>query len=155
MKLQGTKLILIAGLLVYIPLACKKNEFTTKPQISFKKISNTTLSTTNPVVFFEIKFTDKEGDVQDTLWVQKISKVCPNSPGVQFTSKNKVPDFTPISNVEGVLEIGFAYNANIGNYPTISGCGNKTDTATFKFWLRDKAKNVSDTLVSPPIILLK
>jgi hypothetical protein len=93
--------------------------------------------------------------VQDTLWVQKISKVCPNSPGVQFISKNKVPDFTPISNLAGTLEIGFAYNANIGNFPTITGCSNKTDTATFKFWLRDKAKNVSDTLRSPPIILLK
>lgn len=155
MKLQGSKLILLAGLLLSIPMACKKDTFSTKPQISFKNISNTTLSASNPILFFEIRFTDKEGDVQDTLWIQKISKTCPNSPGVQFISKNKVPDFTPVPNLEGVLEIGFAYNANIGNYPVITGCGNKNDTATFKFWLRDNAKNISDTLVSPPIILLK
>ncbi len=155
MKLQGTKLLIITGLLLFIVMGCDKTTFTTKPQISFKNISNTTLSATNPILFFEIRFTDKEGDVQDTLWVQKISKVCPNSPGVQFISKNKVPDFTSVPNQEGVLEIGFAYNANIGNYPVITGCGNKTDTATFKFWLRDKAKNISDTLVSPPIILLR
>lgn len=155
MKLQGTKLLIITGLLLFIVMGCDKTTFTTKPQISFKNISNTTLSATNPILFFEIRFTDKEGDVQDTLWVQKISKVCPNSPGVQFISKNKVPDFTSVPNQEGVLEIGFAYNANIGNYPVITGCGNRNDTATFKFWLRDKAKNVSDTLVSPPIILLR
>jgi hypothetical protein len=155
MNLQGTKLILLAGLLLSIPLACSKDSFSTKPQISFKKISTTTLSATNPILFFEIRFTDQEGDIQDTLWVQKISKTCPNSPGVQFISKNKVPDFTPVPNLEGVLEIGFSYNANIGNYPIITGCGNKNDTATFKFWLRDNAKNMSDTLVSPPIILLR
>jgi hypothetical protein len=66
---------------------------------------------------------------------------------------NKVPDFTPTPNLSGILEIGFAYNANVQGYPVIGGCSNKNDTATFKFWLRDKGKNISDTLVSPPIIL--
>ena len=133
---------------------CSKDTFTSKPQISIKSINATTLSP-GSLLLFNIAFTDKEGDIQDTLWVQKISRNCPTTPGVQFISKNKVPNFTPTANLEGVLEIGYGYNANITGYNTISGCGNKTDTAYFRFWLRDKAKNISDTITSPNIILLK
>ena len=144
-------------LLLAIPVifyGCTKETYTSKPQISIKSINSTTLST-GSLLLIDINFTDKEGDIQDTLWVQKVSKNCPTTPGVQYISKNKVPDFTPTPNLQGVLEIGYGYNANISGYNTISGCGNKTDTAYFRFWLRDKANNVSDTLTSPNIILLK
>ena len=155
MSIRSAKILLITGLTVFLFGGCKKSaSYDTKPQINFKNINSTSLKT-GDLLLFEINFTDKEGDIQDTMWVQKISKTCPNSPGVQFISRNKVPDFTPTPNLAGVLEIGFAYNANVQGYPVIGGCGNKNDTATFKFWLRDKGKNISDTLVSPPIILLR
>lgn len=153
MTIRGAKILLI-GLCLVILWACNKDTYTTKPQISFKSISSTNLKA-GDLLLFQIKFTDKEGDIQDTLWVQKISKACPNSPGVQFIAPNKVPDFTPTPNLDGILELGFAYNANVQGYPVIGGCSNKNDTATFKFWLRDRAKNISDTLVTPPIILQK
>jgi hypothetical protein len=153
MSIRSAKILLITGLTVFLFGGCKKSaSYDTKPQINFKNINSTSLKT-GDLLLFEINFTDKEGDIQDTLWVQKISKTCPNSPGVQFISPNKVPDFTPTPNLAGILEIGFAYNANVQGYPVIGGCSNKNDTATFKFWLRDKGKNISDTLVSPPIIL--
>jgi hypothetical protein len=148
-----TKLLILLAIpaLFY---ACKKDSFTTKPQISIKSISNTTLHQ-GDLLLFQLEFTDKEGDIQDTLWVQKISKKCPTSPGAQFLSKNKVPDFTPTSNLKGVLEFGYGYNANIPGYSTISGCSNQNDTAYFKFWLKDKANNVSDTITSGDIVFLK
>lgn len=133
---------------------CQKSTYTTKPQLSVKSISSTTL-VQGSLLLFQIQFTDAEGDIQDTLFVQKISRTCPGTPGAQFLSKNKVPDFTPTSSLKGILEIGYAYNANIPGYSTISGCGTKNDTAYFKFWLKDKAKNVSDTLVTENIVLLK
>ena len=153
MKRMNTKLLILLAIPV-IFYGCSKDTYTSKPQISIKSISSTTVST-GSLLLFDINITDKEGDIQDTLWVQKISKTCPNTAGVQFTSMNKVPDFTPTSNLKGVLEIGFGYNANIQGYSTISGCGNKNDTAYFRFWLKDKANNISDTITTQNIILLK
>ncbi len=154
MKRMKTKLWILLAIIPAFFYGCNKETFTSKPQLSIKSINSTTLKT-GDLLLFDINFTDKEGDIQDTLWVQKFSRVCPNTPGVQFTSLNKVPNFTPTSNLDGVLEIGFGYNANVQGYSTISGCGSKNDTAYFKFWLRDKAHNVSDTLTTQNIILLK
>lgn len=148
-----TKLLILFAIPVLF-YACKKDTYTTKPQLSLKSVSTTTVSQGN-LLLFQIEFTDKEGDVQDTLWVQKISRTCPGSGGAQFTSPYKVPDFTATSNLKGILEIGYGYNANISGYQTITGCGTKNDTAYFRFWLKDKAKNVSDTLVTQNIVLLK
>lgn len=152
-KRMKTKLLILLAIPAMF-YACKKDTYTTRPQISIKSVNNTTLSQ-GSLLLFELSFTDAEGDIQDTLFVQKISKTCPATPGAQFISKNKVPNFTPTSNLKGTLEIGYAYNANVQGYSTISGCGTKTDTAYFRFWLKDKAKNVSDTITSANIVLLK
>jgi hypothetical protein len=150
MKTKLLILFAIAGLFY----ACRKDTYTSKPQISIKSINHTTL-TQGDILLFQIEFTDAEGDIQDTLWVQKFSRTCPNTPGTQFTTRNPVPNFTPTSNLKGILEIGYAYNANIAGYNAISGCGTKNDTAYFKFWLKDKAKNISDTITTENIVLLK
>ena len=151
--LMKTKLLILLAIPVLF-YACKKDTYTTKPQISIKSINATTLNQ-GDLLLFSLNFTDKEGDIQDTLWIQKISRNCPGTPGTQFISKNKVPDFTATANLKGTLEFGYAYNANIQGYSTITGCGTKNDTAYFKFWLKDKAQNVSDTITSDNIILLK
>ncbi len=153
MKRMKTKILILLAIPVMF-YACKKDTYTSKPQLSVKSINSTVLKT-GDLLYFQIQFTDAEGDISDTLWVQKISRTCPNTAGVQFISKNKVPDFTPTSSLKGILEIGYGYNANIPGYSTISGCGSKNDTAYFKFWLKDKAKNVSDTLTTDNIVLLK
>lgn len=152
-KRMKTKILILLAIPV-IFYACKKDTYTSKPQISIKSINSNTLSS-GSLLLFVLNFTDLEGDIQDTLFVQKISRTCPSTPGAQFFSKNKVPNFDPTPNLKGTFEFGYAYNANIQGYSTISGCGTKNDTAYFKFWLKDKAKNVSDTLVSDNIILLK
>lgn len=134
--------------------SCSKDTFTSKPQITFNNASSTVLTQGN-IVTFTIDFTDKEGDVQDTLWVQKISRTCPTTLGVQFTSKNKVPNFAPTSNLKGKMEISFVYNGNVSGIASIIGCSNRNDTSFFKFWLKDKAQNRSDTISSPNIILIR
>ncbi len=149
-----TKILILLAIPVMF-YTCKKDTYTTKPQISVKSISSTTISQ-GQVLLFEIEFTDAEGDIQDTLFYQKYSRTCPSAPGVQIPNgRSKVPDFTPTPDLKGVLEVGFGYNANIPGYPSISGCGTKNDTAYFKFWLKDKANNRSDTITSADIVLLK
>jgi hypothetical protein len=148
-----TKLLILLAI-PFVFYACKKDTYTTKPQISVKSINSKELSP-GGVLIFQIEFTDKEGDVQDTLYVQKISRVCPGTPGAQFLSRNRVPNFTPISNLKGIMEIGYGYNSAASGYQVISGCGNRNDTTYFKFWLKDKANNISDTITSENIVLLK
>lgn len=147
--------ILILFAIPFLFYACKKDAYTTKPQLTVKKISSTQL-TPGDILLFQLEFTDSEGDIQDTLFIQKFSRTCPSTPGVQLLNvKYKVPDFTPTRDLKGILEVGFGYNTNLGGYSTISGCGSKNDTAYFKFWLKDKAKNISDTITSENIVLLR
>jgi hypothetical protein len=145
--------ILILLALPFLFFGCKKDTYTTKPQISVKSINNKQLKP-GDLLIFQIGFTDAEGDIQDTLWVQKISRVCPGSAGAQFLSKNRIPDFTPIPNLKGVLEIGYSYGVS-GEFQTINGCPNRNDTCYFKFWMKDKANNRSDTITTENIVLLK
>lgn len=148
-----TKILILLTFAAFF-YGCKKSSYTTRPQISFNSVNSTVLYQGN-VVTFQLNFTDKEGDIQDTLWVEKISRTCPNTPGVQFISKNKVPNFTATSNLDGKLEISFVYNANVPGLSSIIGCSNRNDTSYFRFWLKDKANNRSDTIASPDIILVK
>lgn len=150
--MKAKLLILLA--IPFVFYACKKDTYTTKPQLSVKSINKKELKP-GDLLIFQINFTDAEGDIQDTIWVQKISRICPSTPGAQFLSKNKVPEFTPVSNLKGVIEIGYAYNVSGTGYQTIAGCGIKNDTTYFKFWVQDKAKNKSDTLITENIVLLK
>ena len=104
--------ILILLAIPFIFYACNKDTYTTKPQISIKSISSTLLKQ-GDILLFTIGFTDAEGDIQDTLWVQKISRTCPQTPGAQFISRNRVPNFTPTPQLKGTLEIGYANNWTI------------------------------------------
>jgi hypothetical protein len=148
-----TKLLILFAIAVMF-YACKKDTYTTKPQISIKSINSKELKQ-GELLIFSLSFTDAEGDIQDSIWVQKISRTCPTTSGAQFISKNRIPDFTPTSNLKGILEIGYAYNANIPGYSSMSGCGTKNDTCYFKFWMQDKQKNKSDTITTENIVLLK
>jgi len=148
-----TKILILLTFATFF-YGCKKSSYTTRPQISFNSVNSTVLYQGN-IITFQLNFTDKEGDIQDTLWVEKISRTCPTTPGVQFISKNKVPNFTATSNLDGKMEISFVYNANVPGLSSIIGCSNRNDTSYFRFWLKDKANNRSDTIASPDIILVK
>ena len=136
-----------------VMVACKKNEYTTAPQLSFISVNSTSLRA-GDVLGFNIEFTDKEGDVQDTMWVQRISKICPVD--VSRVIPYPIPSFTASSYLKGNFEIDYQYNVINGQYPFIGTCStNKNDTSYFKFWIKDLAGHVSDTVVSPNIAFLK
>ncbi|TAF53537.1 MAG: hypothetical protein EAZ62_04415 [Sphingobacteriia bacterium] len=144
-------MILTCGSIFY---GCTKSNFTTKPKLEFGSASSTVL-TQGQIITFTLDFTDKEGDIQDSLWVQKISRTCPTTPGVQFVSKNAIPNFTATPNLKGKMEIRFVYNANVSGIQSIVGCTNRNDTSIFKFWMKDRAQNRSDTVSSPEIVLIR
>jgi hypothetical protein len=144
--------ILYSLLLTLFFAACTKDKFTSKPQLSFVKF---TKDVVRPGDVFQIvlEVTDKEGDIQDSIFVEKFVANCPGS---GFKTRYKLPTFSEIKNLKGQLEICYGYGINLG-CPIITGpfCPNKNDTAVFRFYVRDLAGNVSDTLTTPTVILTR
>ncbi len=143
--------ILIVLIGIIIITACNKDKYTDAPQISLKSV-NTTVLYPNNVLTFDITVTDKQGDVQDTIWVQKITANCSLS---DFTQSYPVPYFNPTKNFKGVFELSYAYGIGT-NYPPIKepSCFRQNDTCVFKFWMKDLANHQSDTITTPTIILI-
>ncbi len=152
MQFMKAKILMIFCLTGLIA-GCSKNKYTTQPQLSLKSVSRTVVAK-GQTLSFNIEFTDKEGDVQDSMWIQKVSKVCPTSPIANFTINFQVPNFPSTKNLKGNFDINFINNVTGTGYYYITGCGNVPDTCYFRFVLKDLAGHTSDTLVSPNIVLL-
>lgn len=148
--------LLIVTLIIFGFITCSKDSYNTTPELKFLSV-NTTVVPQQSVLSFDLQCTDKEGDVVDTIWVQRISKVI-GCEALSRTDSFAIPNFDPPKNVKA--EFVFTYNYASSNPPNLGACtiGNNesaTDTSYFRFWMRDEAHHVSDTVQSPDIVLLK
>jgi hypothetical protein len=146
------KVLIIAFILVGIT-ACTKDQFTTAPKLTFKQVNTQELSP-GQLIEFQLEYTDKEGDIQDSIYIQKLTKNCVAS---NFEGLYAMPSDVPVqSNTKAEIDIRFAYGTNLG-YPAIKepACLGQNDTCVFRFVLSDKEKHSSDTILSPEIILIK
>jgi hypothetical protein len=135
----------------FVVFGCSKDKFTTRPQLEFKKVNSYEISR-GGIMEFTLGFTDKEGDISDTIWIQLTTTSCPAS---NRTLSYKIPDFPESQNSQGQFEIAFVNGVFVPGYVALPGpaCG-RPDTTTFSFWARDKAKNMSDTVqTDKPIII--
>ncbi len=141
--------ILLAAISLLI-ISCNKNKFTTAPQLEYKSVNTTELNK-GQIIVFKLSFTDGDGDLQDSLFVEKIEPTCTSS---YFKQKYRLPIFPATKNTEGDFEVSFGYG--VSNYPLIKApqC-NRNDTCYFRFMLKDKAQNTSDTVQSETIIIYK
>lgn len=138
----------IFALLIFT--SCKKEKFNTIPTLKFISVNNTELFP-GQLLKFSLSFTDAEGDVSDSIFV---IKNVPNCPASGFTQGLSVPDFPNSKNQKGDIDIllGYKYD-DPGFFDVGQPKCMMTDTAYFKFVLRDKKNNLSDTAVSPAIII--
>lgn len=146
------KLKLVIALFVLFFAGCKKDKFSTKPQLFYR---GTTANVIGSGGFFNmtIGFTDKEGDIQDSIWIQRVSKVCPGT--LNTTAKYKIPNFNTTKSIEGDFLIFFS-TTNYGvPYFNVGKCAGKDDTSYFRFWAKDLQGNFSDTIQSENIVILK
>ena len=140
----------LISIFVLFLFSCNKNKYSTTPQLKYKS-ANKKVFSSGDLIQFTLSFTDAEGDLQDSLYVEKFEPKCVNS---RFKQMYKIPAFPTSKNQSGELTITYGYN--VSSYPPIlpPQCA-KNDTCVFKFVLKDKAQNKSDTAVSETIVLIK
>jgi hypothetical protein len=145
------KLLLLSLICISI-IACNKDEFTTKPQLTFKSV-NTQRLVRGTNITFSLGFTDKEGDIEDTIYMIKRTRNCTNS---NITARYKVPEFNAGKNASGDFELTLGYNFGNG-IPEIQApqCPGRNDSSFFLFVLKDKAGNRSDTVSSPEVVIIR
>jgi hypothetical protein len=143
--------LLIAVFIITGCITCSKDLYTTSPTLKFESVNGTSFPQPS-VVIFKLQCTDKEGDVVDTIWVQRISKVsaCTSLSGIDSFP---IPNFDPPKNVKA--DFYFTYNYGSIFPPNLTACSQADDTSYFRFWMHDRAQHVSDTVQSPDIALLK
>lgn len=146
--MRNTILIAVVSLIF---LGCTKDKFSTTPQLTYKSVSTDRLSP-NQVIQFSLSFTDAEGDVVDTMYVQKVSLNCAAS---NFSERVPIPDFATNKNLKADVLVSYANGINNPPYTTVASRCNYNDTCYFRFMLKDKANNKSDTVRSETIVIYK
>ncbi len=129
-------------------LSCGKDTFQSKPQLFLTSVSSTTVPAFGDLQI-NMRLTDKEGDFLDTIWVKKVTTRCPSSnfaDSLLYRIPNDVPK---TKNFDGEVVVSFTYAFELQPRCT------RSDTAVFSFWMKDKKGNLSDTVRTPPIIILK
>lgn len=145
-------LVLVTGM-----AACKKDKFTTAPQISFKSLkpdvtaSNNTNSGAAPVL--TIKITDSEGDIgfkpgSDTSMIY-----------VKNVLTGKI-DSTILPDLQGAGLKNFQAEIDV-NLFRVLGCAvstrprPRTDTTFIEVYVKDFAKNKSNVLLTPQPVFFR
>ena len=141
--------ILFSIFLIIILGGCSKDKFGTTPTLKFKSV-NTTQLRSGGLLVFTLTFTDAEGDLSNSLYAEKIVPYCAAS---SFSQSYPVPVFPTSKNDKGDLTVTFGYNSD-PSYSNISPQCQMNDTAVFRFAITDKANHTSDTISSPPIVLI-
>jgi hypothetical protein len=129
---------------------CKKDKFGSKPSLKFKSVNSTVLPP-HQLIRFTLSFTDAEGDLSDSMFVEKTEPTCVNS---NNSGTYIIPGFPVSKNEKGDLIVSFANNYNDPAYVNMAPQCSRNDTAVFRFAIKDKANHVSDTVSSPPIIII-
>jgi len=153
------KILIVLGIIALLA-ACNKDKFTTKPQLTFESF-NTDVLPYNSDLIITLKYTDKEGDIQDSIYVERLALNCTDTVKAHYRIPQEVPK---MRNSEGEIVISYSYGGDFPPFPLIGDpkCGLNqpdsikiNDTCIYRFALKDLAGNISDTISSPPFVILK
>jgi hypothetical protein len=145
------KPVFYSTLFLVIMMACNKDKFQTKPTIKIKSLSTNNVPL-NESLFIDLEFTDKEGDVQDTIFLKKVRLNTVLLPTIRLDTFNlPMPTDMPDKRkgeIRLILNQDYLKGSdNPGSNPTIH------DTIMFKILLKDRANNLSDTAKTETIIV--
>jgi hypothetical protein len=151
------KYTFLSILLLALIAGCSKDKFESKPQLKLLSVSDKVVPK-NGTLDVRLEFTDKEGDVYDSLFVSKVRLNVRTTQTTRDSFHLKVPNFP--DNKKGELSFTLSYQLHLisAQSPlTVPGTNNpvlyESDTLNFRFVLRDKAGNKSDTLVIDNVVV--
>lgn len=131
--------------------ACKKDKFTTAPQITFEKLSHNavdlSINSVTPVVTLSI--TDAEGDLglvsgQDTAFIYMKNLLTNTFDSVPFPDLTAAAKANFKANIDVTITKVLKCKSLPGTPPPLH-----TDTLYFEFYVKDFAKNKSNVIVTP------
>lgn len=133
-------------------LACEKTTFNTTPTLTFLRADSYDV-TQGDYMTFRLRVTDKEGDIQDSIWIRAFTTRCPNS---ALTIPYNMPNVPAKNDLDAEISVRFLVgvidpSAPIWNLNLCPGI----DTAIFQFWIRDNAGNFSDTVQTDQPVLIR
>jgi hypothetical protein len=128
--------------------SCKKDKYTTTPQINFEKLSHNAvdLSPTSAVPVVTLSITDAEGDLgitsTDTAFIYMKNLLTNDFDSVPF------PDLQAAakSNFKADIDVTITKVLKCKSLP---GFPLHTDTLYFEFYVKDFAKNKSNVITTP------
>ena len=155
---MNTKLLLLVVSASFVVTACRKDQYNTKPSLEIKEIQVRQVSTSQgngTLIDIDIEVLDKEGDVKDSVFFQKLSvgtRPCPDNTILENLNF-RIPEF-PSSNQKVLFRLKFA-TVDLDGYTRLpdAQCPPRKDTSVFKMWVKDAGGNRSDTLVTPAIAI--
>ncbi len=140
-----------------VAVACNKDKFQTKPTLTIKSY-NGNLIPINGTLIVNLECTDKEGDVQDSLIIIKNRLNLRVVTTIRDTLRYKFPVFpkSTTTQIEATLDYQTILSAlNPPNIPGSNPVMKERDTLILKFAVRDNEGNVSDTIQSQQIIVIR
>ncbi len=130
---------------IFLLSACKKDKFTTAPQISFKSISPNVVDNISTTPILTIHVTDAEGDLglvgKDTAFIYMKNLLTNTFDSVRFPNLQAVAK----SNFKADVDIDIAKVLRCKSLP--NGALH-TDTLYFQVYIKDFAKNKSNVIVT-------
>jgi len=142
-------IITVAVIIALIIISCGKDRFQTVPQLKLKS-RNTDVVALNGSLRLNVEYTDKEGDVSDSLLIVR-QRLNVRGQIQLVASPYKIPEFPSTDKGEFEITLAYQFGLVFGLSPIrITGSNpvrNEIDTLRLKIVARDKAGNKSDTLV--------
>jgi len=150
MKMKSFFYLFVFSLVLLI--ACKKDKYTTEPQIKFKSISPSQ-AVKGQIISFTCSFTDDEGDIQDSIIY--VFKRFSTVPTVDTFRIKLNPAKIPVGRL-GDIDLKFSY----GEFPADNSAAfinlETVDTqVSFGLIMRDRAGHRSNYAESGKITLKK
>ena len=144
--------------LIFAALGCKKENYASKPELTLKSFNVLPVSSSNRsgnIVEIELEVKDKEGDVSDSIFIQKIILEPERCIDTLILSK-RIPSFPTGDNTKKIRFIikfvSFGIQGFNGDQVLPGKCSNE-DLTKFKIVAKDKGGNYSDTLTTPSAIV--
>lgn len=145
----------LVGLTLVTLVSCNKDKLATKPSLKLKSFGPALVSNGGSLKI-DLEFADLEGDISDTIYVEKIRINKQSTPTVRNILELAIPAVPNPTRGNIILTLGFQVHlVSAINPPVISlnPLVVENDSLILKMSLRDQAGNYSDTLTSPLIVV--